>query len=86
MSSTSRDTGDTSNSPTGSPRLGGGLLSSGLAHGIGLTLVLGDIGVHEGDNVGTDGGEEDLREGGLFGGLSGLTGENRNLRASSHCQ
>jgi hypothetical protein len=48
-----------------------------------LTLVLGDIGVDEADNVRADRGEENLREGGLLGGLSGLTRENRNLGTGS---
>ena len=55
-----------------------------FAHSVSLTLVFRNIGVDEADNVRADGGKENLREGGLLGGLSGLTRENRNLGTGSH--
>jgi hypothetical protein len=54
------------------------LLTSADGDGVGLTVVLGHVGVDELDNVGTDGGVEDSGEwrgAGLFSG-EGEDGEN----------
>lgn len=55
-----------------------------LAHGIGLALVLGDSLVHLLDDIRTDGGGEDGREG--VGGLSGLAigTQDRDGRSGCH--
>jgi hypothetical protein len=51
------------NSTTSTPGLSRGLMTSLLRDGIGLTLVLGHVGVDKVDNVGTNGGLEDGGEG-----------------------
>jgi len=69
---------------TSSPGLGRGLVTGLLAHGIGLALVLGNSLVHLLDDIRTDGGSEDGREG--VGGLSGLAigTQDRNGRTGCH--
>lgn len=69
---------------TSSPGLGRGLVTGLLAHGIGLALVLGDSLVHLLDDIRTDGGGEDGREG--VGGLSGLAigTQDRDGRSGCH--
>lgn len=42
MSTTTTDTRNTRDGPTSTPRLGAGLMTSLLADGVSLTLVLGD--------------------------------------------
>ena len=70
---------------TSSPRLGRGLVTSLLAHGIRLTLVLSDTSVHLLDNVRSDRAGEDSRNG--VGSSSGSTifADDRNGRSRSHC-
>ena len=71
MSTSSGDTGDTGDGASGSPRLGGGLVTGLLGDGVGLAGVVGDLSVDEADDVGTDGGCHDVGEddgGGLVGG------------------
>lgn len=69
---------------TSSPGLGRGLVTGLLAHGIGLALVLGDSLVHLLDDIRTNGGGEDGREG--VGGLSGLAigTQDRDGRSGCH--
>ena len=56
-----------------------------LAHGIGLSLVLGNSGVDLLDNVGTDGGGEDGGE--RVGGSGGSTilSDDGDGRSGRHC-
>lgn len=49
-------------------------MSGAAADGVGLAAVLGDVRVNERDDVGTDGGSHDVREGDVLGGL-GLDGD-----------
>ena len=56
VGTTTGDTGDTGHGASGTPGLGGGLVSGLLGHGVGLALVVGDLGVDEVDDVGSDGG------------------------------
>lgn len=55
---------------TSSPRLGRGLVTGLLAHGVRLALVLSHALVDILDDIGTDGGREDGGDG--VGGLGGL--------------
>lgn len=70
-STTTTNTGDTGNGTTGTPGLGRGLVTSLVTDSVGLTAVLGQVGVDEVDDVRADGGAEDLGEGN--GGLQGRT-------------
>ena len=54
------DAGDTRDGAPGSPRLGGGLVAGFGGDGVGLAGVVGDLGVDEADDVGTDGGCHDV--------------------------
>merc|ERR1719278_1270766 len=56
------DPWDPSNSTTSSPRLGRGLVTSRLRHAVGLTLVLGNVVVHQRDDVRPDRSSEDSWE------------------------
>lgn len=71
---------------TSSPRLGRGLVTGLLAHGVGLALVLGHALVDILDDIGTDGGGED--GGHRVGGLGGLAigTQNRDGRSGGHCE
>merc|ERR1712088_836427 len=51
--------GDPSNSTSGTPGLCRCLMSSRLRHAVGLALVLSNVVVHQGDDVGPDGSPED---------------------------
>jgi hypothetical protein len=62
VSTTAGDTGDTGNSATSAPRLSRGLVTSLLADGVRLPLVLGHAGVDVLDDIRADGGAEDLGE------------------------
>ena len=83
VSTRTTDTGDTGNSTTGTPGDSGGLLTSVGSDGVSLTLVLGNTSPDRVNTVGTDGGlenggEDDVRGGGLSGG-----GVDGNLGASN---
>jgi len=54
-----RNTGNSSDGATSSPRLGGVLVSLEVEHTVGLPSVLGHVGVDEGDDIVTDGRGED---------------------------
>merc|ERR1719192_543804 len=54
--------GDPSNSTAGTPGLSRCLMSSRLRHTVGLALVLSNVVVHQGDNVGPDGSPKDRRQ------------------------
>lgn len=60
VGTTSRDTRDTSDGSAGTPGLSGVLHTSTGEDGVGLSVVLGDIGVDEVDNIGTNGGGENF--------------------------
>lgn len=60
-----RDTGDTGDGATSAPRLSGVLVADVLVDTVGLTSVLGHVGVHELHDVISDGSVEDGREGNL---------------------
>ena len=81
VSTRTTDTGDTGNSTTGTPGDSGGLLTSVGSDGVSLTLVLGNTSPDRVNNVGTDGGLENGGENDVRGG--GLTGcrVDSNLRA-----
>merc|ERR1719278_2579478 len=59
VGTTTPDPWDPSNSTASSPRLSRGLVSSRLRHAVGPTLVLGNVVVHQGDNVRPDRSPED---------------------------
>merc|ERR1719242_2678171 len=59
VGTTTPDPWDPSNSTASSPGLSRGLVSSRLRHAVGLTLVLGNVVVHQGDNVRPDRSPED---------------------------
>lgn len=73
-------------SRTGTPRLSRGLVTSLLAHGVGLTLVLSHAGVNLLDDVRSDRAGEDSGNG--VGSSSGSTifAENGDGRSGSHCE
>lgn len=82
VGTTTRDTGDTGNGPSGTPGLGGGLVTSLDGHSVGLAAVLGHGGVDLVDNIRADGSLEDGRQGdGTDGAVSGL-GQDRDEGAS----
>ena len=56
----SGDTGDTGHRASGTPGLGGGLVSGALGHSVGLAFIVGDLGVDEVDDVGSDRGLHDI--------------------------
>lgn len=74
-----------SSSLTSSPRLGRGLVTGLLADGVRLPLVLGHSGVDVLDDVGTDGGAEDL--GKDLSGAGGLAigADDGYGRSRGHC-
>ena len=91
MGSAAGNTGDTGDGTTGSPGLGGSLVASAAADCIGLSAVLGDVGVYEVDDVRADGGLHDVRDrdgGGGVGGhvtVEGLHGDERTC-CCGHCE
>ena len=76
------DTGDTGHGATGTPRLGGGLVTGLGGDRVRLAVVLRHVGVHHRDDVRTDGGREDGGERSL-GGLQKL-GWVRTSRRGEH--
>jgi len=60
---TSRNTRNTCNSTTSTPGLSRRLVTSFLRHGIGLTVVFGQVGVNRIDQVGANGSQEYLGQG-----------------------
>jgi hypothetical protein len=86
VSTATRNPRNTSNSTTGTPRLSRGLVTSLLAHGVGLTLVLGHSGVNLLDNVRSDRAGEDSRNGVGSSGGSTIFAENGDGRSGSHCE
>ena len=68
---TAGDTGDTGDGTAGTPRLGGGLVTGFLGDGVGLALVLGDVGVDEVDDIGSDRGLHDVWQGNGLRGIGG---------------
>jgi len=78
------DTRDTGDSATGTPRVGRVLHAGHDVDGVGLTTVLVHVGVNELDDIRTNRGQEDGRQGSL-GVLSILIGaEDGDDRAGSH--
>lgn len=81
---------DSGHGSTGTPGLGGGLLAGLSGDGVGLSGVLGHVGVHEVDDVGTDGRLEDIGQRHLrVGGLAVQTPNGDELTSSSgsrHCE
>lgn len=73
------DTRDTSDSSTGTPGLGTGLLASNLLHSGGLSGILAQVGVHKVDNVRSDRRAEYGRRGNLASGSAALVVDG-NLR------
>jgi hypothetical protein len=69
---TTRNTGDTGDGATGTPRVGGVLVTGNLGDSVSLTGVLVHAGVHEVNDVRTDGSQEDGGHDHLFGGAFGL--------------
>jgi len=59
VSTTSSDTGDTSNGTSSTPGLGASLVTGITVNAVGLSVVLGNLVVDEGHNVGPDGSLED---------------------------
>jgi hypothetical protein len=79
--SAARNTRDTSNGASGSPRHGRGLLARSIGHSVGLSVVLPHVCVDKVDDIGADGREKDLREGHGRGDLA--IGIDRDGRTSS---
>jgi len=78
-STTTPDTGNTCDGTTGTPGLGRGLVTGLVADGVGLAAVLGEVGVHQVNDVGADGSGEDAGQldGLLQGGsISAVNGDN----------
>ena len=73
VGTTTGDTGDTGHGTTGTPGLGRGLVSGLLRHGIGLALVVGDLGVDEVDDVETNGGFHDIGQSDSVDGLVAMS-------------
>jgi len=81
----SSDSGDTGDGAASPPRLGGALVACEVRDGVGLSVVLGHVGVHDGDEVGTDGSAEHSGQvEGLAGGFSSLGTVDGDQRTSSH--
>ena len=70
-STSSSDTWDTGNGTSGTPRRGRNLLTGSDGDGVGLTLVLVDVGVNKLNNVGTERGRHDSGESSLSGLVAG---------------
>ena len=79
----STDTGNTGDGTSCTPRGSGNLLSCADGDGVRLTLVLVHVGVHELDDVRTEGSRHDFGEGGLSGLVSGER-EDANDGSGSH--
>jgi len=77
MGTTTTNTGNTSNSATGTPGFSGSLMTGFAGDGIGLTAVLGNVGVNKANDVRTDGGREN--SGHLYGSASLSTIEAINV-------
>ena len=86
VGTTTRDTGNTGNSTTSSPRLSRGLVTSLLADGVWLALVLGHTSVHLLDDIRSDGAQENRGDGG--GGTTGLAifADDTDGRTRGHCE
>mmetsp|Transcript_3044 Transcript_3044/g.4402 ORF Transcript_3044/g.4402 Transcript_3044/m.4402 type:complete len:123 (+) Transcript_3044:875-1243(+) len=81
--SSSANTGDTGNGTSSSPGLGAYLLTSANGDGVGLTVVLGHVGVDELDQIRAQRGGHDGWE--WDGGVRGSAGgEYRDKRAGGH--
>lgn len=80
------DTWDTSDSSTGTPGLGTGLLASNLLHSGGLSGILAQVGVHKVDDVRSNGRAEYGRCGNLASGSAALVvdGNLRPRRSERH--
>ena len=74
------------NSRTGTPRLSRGLVTSLLAHSVGLTLVLGHASVNLLNDIGSDRAGEDSRNG--MGGSGGraILSKDGDGRSRGHCE
>ena len=81
--SAATDAGNTSDGTAGTPGVGGDVLSGADGDGVGLTVVLADVGVDELNNVGTEGGRHDGGKGGLTGLIAGEA-EDGNEGTGSH--
>ncbi|WVY98782.1 hypothetical protein V8G54_030933 [Vigna mungo] len=90
VGSSTGNTGDTGDGTTRSPGLGGCLVASPAADGVGLAAVLGDVGVYEVYDVRADGGPHDVGDGNGGGGvgghvaLEGLDGD-KGTGSCGHC-
>ena len=71
VGATIRDAGDTGDGVTSALRLHRGLVTGELGNGIGLAMVLEEVGVDEMDGVEADQGLEDVRKGDEVGSISG---------------
>jgi len=82
VGTSTRNTGDTRDGTTGTPGGSGGVVTSLVLDGDGLTTVLVHVGVNDANDIGTEGGLENLgkAEAGLLGGAIGLV--DRNGRTS----
>jgi hypothetical protein len=76
--------GNTGNSAAGTPRLGGGAVALTASDTVGLASVLRDVGMHEADEVVTDGRHEDGGERGRADDLRLRAGEDVDVRAGGH--
>ena len=90
-----RDSGNTGDSATGTPRLSGMLVTSPVEDGVTLSSVLGHVGVAELDEIISDGGGEhgghvqSLSDGSILGGVSGVDrdgGTGNHLLKVLRCQ
>jgi len=81
----SRNSGNTSDGSSGSPRLGGVLVSSSGVDSVSLSSVLVQVGVNEVDDVQSNGGSEDCRGSNLgVGDFSGGRVVDGDQRTSGH--
>ena len=71
MGSATGNTGDTRDGTTNFPRLSEDLVVGTTVDGVGLSTILGDVGVYEVDNVWADGGFHDVRDKDDGGGVDG---------------
>jgi len=81
-----RDTRDTGNSTTSSPRLGRGLVTSLLANSIRLALVLGHASVNLLHDIRSDRAGEDSGDGVGSSRGSTIFADDRDGRSGSHCE
>ena len=83
--------GDSGDGAARAPGLGGGLVPRAPGHSVGLALVFGHMGVDEADDVGADGGLENVRERNGAGSvrrhvaLQRLHGNKRPCGGGGHC-